>query len=256
MSIRSMMTLGFQSFLRIISIPAKLKGRKIMEKGFFNHLTYFLAAGAVTLGIGFFALASALWFLICKRREIFQDSKFKAVDEKCRQRPSKAKIKSHPQCVFISRNFHTGRFQSQEEQRKKETACIKANNGYSKDDFCLATKKVICDPSESSSATNPSSVTLSLSTLPSDFYYSQSVEIADDWYSDDSQMKKSPSMPFLGEPLMEKVFSYLTTIPLEQCTENVLNMTLRDDQKDDNLKEIFTQRNTEVEIQNLQHNTE
>lgn len=134
--------------------------------------------------------------------------------------------------------------------------CFTANNGYSKDDFCLATKKVICDPSESSSATNPSSVTLSLSTLPSDFYYSQSVEIADDWYSDDSQMKKSPSMPFLGEPLMEKVFSYLTTIPLEQCTENVLNMTLRDDQKDDNLKEIFTQRNTDVEIQNLQHNTE
>ncbi|KAB0362285.1 hypothetical protein FD754_006441, partial [Muntiacus muntjak] len=200
---------------------------------FFNHLTYFLAAGAVTLGIGFFALASALWFLICKRREIFQDSKFKAVDERCRQRPSKAKIKSHPQCVFIS-----------------------PNNGYSKDDFCLATKKVICDPSESSSATNPSSVTLSLSTLPSDFYYSQSVEIADDWYSDDSQMKKSPPMPFLEEPLMEKVFSYLTTIPLEQCTENVLNMTLCDDQKDDNLKEILTRRNTEVEIQNLQHNTE
>uniref|UniRef100_A0A4W2DD25 Chromosome 1 open reading frame 185 n=1 Tax=Bos indicus x Bos taurus TaxID=30522 RepID=A0A4W2DD25_BOBOX len=84
------------------------------SQGFFNHLTYFLAAGAVTLGIGFFALASALWFLICKRREIFQDSKFKAVDEKCRQRPSKAKIKSHPQCVFISRNFHTGRFQSQQ----------------------------------------------------------------------------------------------------------------------------------------------
>ena len=131
-----------------------------------------------------------------------------------------------------------------------------ADNGYSKDDFCLATKKVICDPSESSSATNPSSVTLSLSTLPSDFYYSQSVEIADDWYSDDSQMKKSPPMPFLEEPLMEKVFSYLTTIPLEQCTENVLNMTLCDDQKDDNLKETFTRRNTEVEIQNLQHNTE
>ena len=55
---------------------------------------------------------------------------------------------------------------------------------------------------------------------------------------------------------MEKVFSYLTTIPLEQCTENVLNMTLCDDQKDDNLKETFTRRNTEVEIQNLQHNTE
>lgn len=63
-------------------------------------------------------------------------------------------------------------------------------------------------------------------------------------------------MPFSREPLMEKVFSYLTTIPLEQCTENVFQYTLCDDQKDDNLKEIFTSRNTEVEIQNLQHNTE
>uniref|UniRef100_A0A671DTH8 Uncharacterized protein n=1 Tax=Rhinolophus ferrumequinum TaxID=59479 RepID=A0A671DTH8_RHIFE len=81
---------------------------------FFNHLTYFLAAGAVTLGIGFFALASALWFLICKRRKIFQNSKFKSTDERCRRRPSKEKIKSHSQCVFISRNFHTGRFQLQQ----------------------------------------------------------------------------------------------------------------------------------------------
>ncbi|XP_059939411.1 uncharacterized protein C1orf185 homolog isoform X2 [Mesoplodon densirostris] len=82
--------------------------------GFLSHLTYFLAAGAVTLGIGFLALASALWFLICKRREIFQDSKFKTIDERCRQRPSKAKIKSHSPCVFISQNFHTGNFQLQQ----------------------------------------------------------------------------------------------------------------------------------------------
>uniref|UniRef100_A0A5F4WCJ9 Chromosome 1 open reading frame 185 n=1 Tax=Callithrix jacchus TaxID=9483 RepID=A0A5F4WCJ9_CALJA len=82
--------------------------------GFLNYLTHFLAAGAVILGIGFFALASALWFLICKRREIFQNSKFKAIYERFRQRPSKAKIKSHSQCVFISRNFHTGRFQLQQ----------------------------------------------------------------------------------------------------------------------------------------------
>nr|KAF6504116.1 hypothetical protein HJG63_001774 [Rousettus aegyptiacus] len=82
--------------------------------GLFNHLTYFLAASAVTLGIGFFALASALWFLICKRREIFKNSKFKATDEICGQISSKLKTKSHSQCVFISRNFHTGRFQLQQ----------------------------------------------------------------------------------------------------------------------------------------------
>uniref|UniRef100_A0ABI7ZDS3 Uncharacterized protein n=1 Tax=Felis catus TaxID=9685 RepID=A0ABI7ZDS3_FELCA len=224
--------------------------------GFLNPLTYFLAAGAVTLGIGFFALASALWFLICKRREIFQNSKFKATDERCRQRSSKAKIKSHSQCVFISRNFHTGGYQLQEEQRKKETACIKANRDHSKDEFCLATKKVICDPSETSSTTHPSSVTLSLSTLQSDSHYSQSIDAGDDWFSDDTLAKKSSPMPFLREPQMEKVFSYLSTISLEECTENVLNMTLYDDQKDDSIKEIFSRRNAEVEIQKFQHNIE
>ncbi|XP_019487867.1 PREDICTED: uncharacterized protein C1orf185 homolog [Hipposideros armiger] len=156
------------------------------------------------------------------------------------QRPSKAEIKSHSQCVFISRNFHTGRFQLQEEQRKKKTAHIKAIKDHSKDEFCLATKKVVCDPSETSSAINPNSVTLSLSTIPSDSCYSQSIEAADGWFSDDSLVKTSSPMPFLSEPLIEKVFSYLSTIPLEECTENVLNMTLKDDQTDDSLKEIFS----------------
>ncbi|XP_008263491.1 uncharacterized protein C1orf185 homolog isoform X1 [Oryctolagus cuniculus] len=224
--------------------------------GFFNHLTYFLAAGAVSLGIGFFALASALWFLICKRREIFQNSKFKATDERCRQKQSKAKIKSHSQCVFISRNFHTGRFQLQEEQRKQEAARLKAIKGHSKDEFHLATQKGLCQPPESSSTTNGSSVTLSLSTLPSDSYYSQSIEAADDWFSDDSLVQKSSPKPLLREPLMEKVFSYLSSFSKEDCTENVMNITLYDDQKEESIKEIFSQRNSEVEIQNLQHNIE
>ncbi|XP_006147316.1 uncharacterized protein C1orf185 homolog isoform X2 [Tupaia chinensis] len=224
--------------------------------GFFNHLTYFLAVGAFTLGIGFFALASALWFLICKRREIFQNYRHKATNEKCSQRPPKAKIKSHSQCVFISRNFHTGRSQLQEEQRKKEAAYIKAIKDHSKDEFCLATQKVICDPPETSSATNDSNVTVSLSALPSDSYFSQSVEAANDWFSDDSLVEKNSPGPLLREPLVEKVFSYLSTISLEDCTDNVLNMTFYDDQKDDSIKEVLSQRNTEVEIQNLQHNTE
>ncbi|PNI71589.1 C1orf185 isoform 3 [Pan troglodytes] len=137
-----------------------------------------------------------------------------------------AKIKSHSQCVFISRNFHTGRFQLQEEQRKKEAAHIKAIKDHSKDEPQLATKNIICDPSETSSTTNRSSVTLSLSTLPSDSYYSQSIEAADHWFSDDSLVKRNSPVPSLGEPLMEKVFSYLSTISLEEGTESVLNDTL------------------------------
>ncbi|XP_037672694.1 LOW QUALITY PROTEIN: uncharacterized protein C1orf185 homolog [Choloepus didactylus] len=224
--------------------------------GFFNHLTYFLAAGAVTLGIGFFALASALWFLICRRREIFQNSKSMATAKRCRQRPPKMRTKSHSQCVFISRNFHTGRFQLQEDQRKKETEHIKASKDNSKDESAFATKKVICDPSETSSATNTTSITVSLSTLSSDSYYSRSIEATDDWFSDDFLEKKNSPIPLLKEPLMEKVFHYLSTISLEDCNENVLTKTHFDDQKDDSIKEKISRRNTEVEIQNLQNDIE
>ncbi|XP_006839816.1 PREDICTED: uncharacterized protein C1orf185 homolog [Chrysochloris asiatica] len=224
--------------------------------GFFNYLTYFLAAGAVILGIGFFSLASALWFLICKRREIFQNSKLKATDKRCRQRPRKAKTKPNSECVFISRNFHTGRFQLQEDERKNDAAHKEVIKDHSKDELCLETNTVTCDPSETSSTINCSSVTISLSPLSSESCYSQSIEAADEWFSDDSQEKTNSEMPFLREPLMEKVFSYLSTISLEESTGNVPNRTLFDDPKDDDLKEMLSQRNTEVEIQNLQHTIE
>lgn len=55
---------------------------------------------------------------------------------------------------------------------------------------------------------------------------------------------------------MEKVFSYLSSFSKEDCTENVMNITLYDDQKEESIKETFSQRNSEVEIQNLQHNIE
>ncbi|VTJ59030.1 Hypothetical predicted protein, partial [Marmota monax] len=105
---------------------------------------------------------------------------------------------------------------------------------HSKNEFRFATKKIISDPPETSSATNGSSIPLSLSTLPSEAYYSQSIEAAEDWYSDDSLAEKNSSKPLLREPLMEKVFSYLSTISLEECTENVMNMALYDDENDDN----------------------
>nr|XP_045004560.1 uncharacterized protein C1orf185 homolog [Jaculus jaculus] len=188
------------------------------SRGVFNHLTYFLAAGAISLGIGFFALASALWFLIYKRREIFQNSIVKLTDEKLAQRTSKVKVKSNSQCVFISQNFHDGRGHLQEEQRKKEAAWIKESEDHS-EECCLAKQDISCDPSETSSAENGSSATLSLSTSTSDSYCSQSVEAADDWFYDDSEARKGSSKPFLKEPLTEKVFSYLSTISLEDCPE-------------------------------------
>ncbi|XP_048208071.1 uncharacterized protein C1orf185 homolog [Perognathus longimembris pacificus] len=216
------------------------------SNGFFNHLTYFLAAGAVSLGIGFFALASALWFLICKRREIFQNSKYKETPEKVKQRSQKGKHKSQSQCVFISRNFHTGKFQLQE-QRKKEGEHIKAPENCPKDEFHQIPKDV-CKHPETSSATNGSSVAVSLSTVPSNSYCSQSLEAADDWFSDDSLAKRNSPKSLLTEPLVEKVFSYLSTISLEEYAENGEDTILYDDQNDGHIKEIFAGRNTEANI--------
>ncbi|XP_069843157.1 uncharacterized protein C1orf185 homolog isoform X1 [Dipodomys merriami] len=219
------------------------------SNGFFYHLTYFLAAGAVSLGIGFFALASALWFLICKRREIFQNSKYKETHEKVKQRSQKGKLKSQSQCVFISRNFHTGKFQLQEEQRKKEAERVKAIENHPKDELHQTTKNV-CNHPETSSATICSSVAVSLSTFPSNSnsYCSQSLEAADDWFSDDSLAKRNSPKSLLTEPLVEKVFSYLSTISLEEYTGNVGDTILYDDRNDGHIKEIFAGRNTEVNI--------
>lgn len=61
-------------------------------------------------------------------------------------------------------------------------------------------------------------------------------------------------MPPPKELLMEKIFSYLSSFSLEDYTENVTNTTQCDGQKDDSDKEIFSQRDTEAEIQNLQQN--
>ncbi|XP_006879866.1 PREDICTED: uncharacterized protein C1orf185 homolog [Elephantulus edwardii] len=219
--------------------------------GFFNHLTYFLAAGAVILGIGFFALASVLWFLICKRRDLLENSRLKETTNF-----KEIVLTTKPRCIFISRNFHTGRFQLQEKNGKKKAACIKELKDHSEDEFCPATDNAICDPSQTSSTTNCSSVTANLSTLPSESCYSQNIEAAEDWFSDDCLEKKNSQMPFLEEPRKQEVFMYLSTIPLEECTEYVQNRTYVDEQNDDNIKEIVSRRNTDVEIQNLQYDVE
>lgn len=62
-------------------------------------------------------------------------------------------------------------------------------------------------------------------------------------------------MPFNREPLVGKVASYMSTISLDEYNENVMNQALSDDQTDDDIKEIFLRRNTEVEIQYPQDNT-
>ncbi|XP_008821153.1 uncharacterized protein C1orf185 homolog, partial [Nannospalax galili] len=214
---------------------------------FYNHLTYFLAAGAVSLGIGFFALASALWFLIFKRREIFPNSKVKSVDEKLKQRSSKSKVKSQSQSVFISQNFHAGQPQPQVERRGKEAAQTKEVDNHTKDELWPETKPVSPDPSVITSTVNGSSMAMSFSTSPSNSCCSRSIEATEDWFFDASQAENSPK-PFLGEPLEENVLSYLSTISFEEWPGNV-NMTLDGDEKDEGIKGMFSQKNPEVEMQ-------
>ncbi|EDL90359.1 rCG50434, isoform CRA_a [Rattus norvegicus] len=223
--------------------------------GFFSHLTYFLAAGAVSLGIGFFALASALWFLICKRREIFESSNFKAISEKVNQGSCKPKLKAHPQCVFISRNFHVGQSQ-QVEKKEREEEQIKAIRNHSKVEFCTLDPASRESP-EMTSVVNGSSVaTMSVSTSMSSSYCSQSVEAAEDWFSDNSLEAKNPSKPLLGEPLAEKVLAYLSSISLEEWPGNSANTTFCSAEKAESVKEMFVQKNTEVSKHNLQFDIE
>nr|XP_048309335.1 uncharacterized protein C1orf185 homolog [Myodes glareolus] len=214
--------------------------------GFINLLTYFLAAGAISLGIGFLALSSALWFLICKRREIFQSPSIKSIDEKLKQRLYKQKAKS--QSVFISRNFHAGQSPPQAEHREREAAQMKAVN--SKDEFCLP-DAVGGESPDMLSVENGSSVTVSLSTSASCSYYSRSVEAADEWFLKDSLAAEVPPEPLLGEPLAEKVLAYLSSISLEEWPRNTTNVTFCGVRKEDSTKEMFSQRNTEAGTHNL-----
>ncbi|XP_005353635.1 uncharacterized protein C1orf185 homolog [Microtus ochrogaster] len=219
--------------------------------GFINFLTYFLAAGAISLGIGFLALSSALWFLICKRRELLRSPIIKSIDEKLKQRLYKRRAK--PQSVFISRNFHTGQPQPQVEHREREAAQMKAVN--SKDELCLP-DLVDRESPDMLSVENGNSVTGSLSTFIPSSYYSQSVEAAEEWFLNDSLEAKTPPEPLLGEPLAEKVLAYLSSISLEEWPRNTVNVTFCGIQKDENTKEMFSQRNTEAGIQNLPCDTE
>ncbi|XP_055484714.1 uncharacterized protein C1orf185 homolog [Psammomys obesus] len=223
---------------------------KASANGFLNLLTYFLAAGAVSLGIGFFALASALWFLIYKRRELLQSPKFKLIDETLKQGLSKPKFNSHSQCVFISRNFHAGLSQTQVEQRERDEAQTEGE-GHPRNELCLL-DLVSYESPEMTSIANSSSMTLSFSTSVSSSYYSQSLEAADEWFSDDSLEAKKPPKPLIGEPLAEKVLAYLSTISIEEWPGNTMNMMFCSDQKDDSSKEHFLQRNTEIGKLNLQ----
>ncbi|XP_021056666.1 uncharacterized protein C1orf185 homolog isoform X2 [Mus pahari] len=225
--------------------------------GVFSHLTYFMAAGALSLGIGFFALASALWFLICKRREISEDSKFKEFGEKRKQGSCKPKFKAHPQSIFISQNFHAAYSQSQVERREKE-AEKEAVRSHSKVEFYLQ-DPISCESPELTSVANGSNVsTLSLTSVSSSYcYQTQTVEEAEDWFTDDCLETRNPlKNPLLGEPLKEKVLAYLSSISLEEWPGNTVSPTFCSGQKADNLKELLVLKNTEVGKHNLQFDIE
>ncbi|XP_075800706.1 uncharacterized protein C1orf185 homolog [Microtus pennsylvanicus] len=253
LSIAATQFLIITPFPRHTRIVALLVLRRFCGAGFINFLTYFLAAGAISLGIGFLALSSALWFLICKRRELFRSPNIKSIDEKLKQRLYKRKAK--PQSVFISRNFHTGQPQPQVEHREREAAQMKALLNFSKDELCLP-DLVDRESPDMLSVENSNSVTVSLSTSVPSSYCSLSVEAADEWFSNDSLEAKTPPEPLLGEPLAEKVLAYLSSISVEEWPRNTMNMTFCGIQKDENTKKMFSQRNTEAGIHNLPCDTE
>ncbi|KAM7324551.1 hypothetical protein ACRRTK_016856 [Alexandromys fortis] len=235
-----------RSFMKEDRVEGILEGCHSVNS-FINFLTYFLAAGAISLGTGFLVFSSALWFLICKRRELFRSPNIKSIDEKLEQRLYKQEAK--PQSVFISRNFHTGQPQPQVEHREREAAQMKAVN--SKDELCLP-DPVDGESPDMLSVEKGSSVTVS---VPSS-HFSWSMEAANEWFSNDSLEVKTPPEPLLGEPLAEKVLAYLSSVSLEERPRNTTNVTFCGIQKDENTEEMFSQRNTEAGIHNLPCDTE
>ncbi|EPQ11615.1 RING finger protein 11 [Myotis brandtii] len=84
-----------------------------------------------------------------------------------------------------------------------------ASKDHSKEEYCLATKKVIYDPTETSSTAKSSNTSLNSSTLPSDSYYSETIEAADDWYSDDS-LEQVPVPVYHPTPSQTRLATQLT----------------------------------------------
>ncbi|XP_049992395.1 uncharacterized protein C1orf185 homolog [Alexandromys fortis] len=261
--------------------------------GFINFLTYFLAAGAISLGTGFLVFSSALWFLICKRRELFRSPNIKSIDEKLEQRLYKQEAK--PQSVFISRNFHTGQPQPQVEHREREAAQMKGTFLFNKllEGFeirradptpprlpcgdkgegempsppthplppaaAVNSKDELCLPDpvdgESPDMLSVEKGSSVTVSVPSS-HFSWSMEAANEWFSNDSLEVKTPPEPLLGEPLAEKVLAYLSSVSLEERPRNTTNVTFCGIQKDENTEEMFSQRNTEAGIHNLPCDTE
>ncbi|XP_051027980.1 uncharacterized protein C1orf185 homolog [Acomys russatus] len=247
-------------------------------RGFYNYLTYLLALGAISLGTGFFLLASALWFLIYKRREIFPGPK---VDENLKQGLFQQRVKSHSQFVSIGRNFHTWRFPP---QFLLNTSKYKANgldipssvghchslidepivqdempetaNGQSKDEFS-SLDPVSLESPEMASVANSSSMAPNSATSVSNSSCSQNLEASDDdCFPGDCREDKNPPQPLLGDPLAEKLLSHLAVISLEEWSRDTMVVLCCSDQKEDDIKEVFSQRNMEVAKHNLQYDTE
>ncbi|TFK10171.1 hypothetical protein DR999_PMT06745 [Platysternon megacephalum] len=202
---------------------------------FVNHLVSVLVAGATIVGIAFFALGLAVFYLFYKRRQLFQFLRTIMKDEELPNKfvPIDAQHYKH---MSLSQSFHFGKSQYQ-------NVVIAAAESNTTDDFCSVTKTVVCNSSDSEVNFNMPSRSLTVNSRTSSFTSSSSRSIGTpcDCSSDDSTSHGS----FSNEIFTRNLNLYLSSIiTKERVIIPVVfqsNHSSCDDQENENSTKTFPQ---------------
>ncbi|KAG6932096.1 hypothetical protein G0U57_000358, partial [Chelydra serpentina] len=201
---------------------------------FVSHLVSLLVAGATIVGIAFFALGLAVFYLFYKRRQLFQFLRTIMKDEELPNKsvPIDAQHYKH---VSLSQTFHVGKSQ---ESSKKQTETATAAEGNTTDDFCSVTKTVVSNSSDSEVNFNMPRRSLTENSRTSSFTSSSSRSMCD-CLSDDSTSHVSIS----NEIFTGNLNPFLSSINTKERVLVVFqsNHSSCDDQEHENSAKTFPQ---------------
>ncbi|XP_074122074.1 uncharacterized protein C1orf185 homolog [Sminthopsis crassicaudata] len=188
---------------------------------FLHHLSSLLGIGVGVIAVAFIVLSIVVGILFYKRRELFQVSRVTVVDRKSRGKSSSTITDPHSHGLSLSRCFHSSGLQA---ARDKELGLQEALQKSKRRDLGFVMTSITSDTSDNGRSMTPdrSSLSSSLSLIS---FYSQSLELSRDWFSDEegSSMKSS---------LMDRVQVYLDTMDTSENLEQFqCGMTVSEDQK-------------------------
>ncbi|XP_051855678.1 uncharacterized protein C1orf185 homolog [Antechinus flavipes] len=188
---------------------------------FLHHLSSLLGIGVGVIAVAFIVLSIVVGILFYKRRELFQVSRVTVTDRKSRGKSSSTITDPHCNGLSLSRCFHSSGLQA---SRGKELELQEALQKSKRRDLDFVMTSITSDTSDNGRSMTPdrSSLSSSLSLIS---FYSQSLEISRDWFSDEegSSMKSS---------LMDRVQVYLDTMDTSENLEQFqCGMAVNEDQK-------------------------